>query len=187
MSRQSLCPLCEEGHLQEHIGKTSVEYRGQKALLDSCFSVCDACGSETATPAQVRTNKRTMMAFKKSVDGLLTGSEVRALREKWGITQSRAAQLFGGGPVAFSKYESDDVMQSEAMDKLLRVAAALPEVVTALKQLSGLERAHASARWAVLESQVIAQTGTRVSQAHLRLVTRRMLADPNDSTVRQYA
>jgi HTH-type transcriptional regulator/antitoxin MqsA len=61
-----------------------------------------------------------MVAFKKEVDGLLTGAQVRALRERLGINQSEAAKIFGGGLVAFSKYESDDVSQSEAMDKLLR-------------------------------------------------------------------
>jgi HTH-type transcriptional regulator/antitoxin MqsA len=37
------------------------------------------------------------------------------------MTQGQAAKLFGGGPVAFTKYENDDVMQSEAMDTLLRL------------------------------------------------------------------
>ena len=66
-------------------------------------------------------NKRGIMAFRKSVDGLLTGAEICALREKYKLTQSHAAKLFGGGPVAFSKYENDDVAQSEAMDNLLRL------------------------------------------------------------------
>ena len=67
-----------------------------------------------------------MVAFKKRVDGLLTGSEVKSLRERLGLRQSDAARIFGGGPVVFSKYESDDVAQSEAMDRLLRVATEVP-------------------------------------------------------------
>ena len=61
------------------------------------------------------------MAFRKSVDGLLTGTEICALRDKYKLTQGQAAKLFGGGPVAFSKYENDDVSQSESMDTLLRL------------------------------------------------------------------
>ena len=61
------------------------------------------------------------MAFRKSVDSLLTGAEITALRAKYQLTQAQAARLFGGGPVAFSKYENDDVAQSEAMDALLRL------------------------------------------------------------------
>ncbi|HEC06256.1 MAG TPA: type II toxin-antitoxin system MqsA family antitoxin, partial [Thiolapillus brandeum] len=75
-----------------------------------------------------------MVAFKKQVDGLLSGAEVRALREKLGLSQADAAKVFGGGPVAFSKYESDDVAQSEAMDKLLRLAAEIPAAFEVLAQ-----------------------------------------------------
>lgn len=132
MTDQTLCPLCEEGYLHEHSGKVKVEYHGNTALLDSRYSLCDFCGAEQAAADQVRHNKRTMIAFKKTVDGLLSGSQVRAIRERFGITQSQAALIFGGGPVAFSKYESDDVMQSEAMDKLLRLADKIPEAFKCL-------------------------------------------------------
>lgn len=128
MNTETLCPICAEGYLHSHVEKNLVEYNGIKKELDSHFSVCDGCGSETALPEQTRLNKRLMVAFKKEVDGLLTGQEVRRLREQLKISQSRAAQIFGGGPVAFSKYESDDVTQSEAMDKLLRLCIEVPGV-----------------------------------------------------------
>lgn len=121
------CPICEEGSLSERVEKNRVRYKGVEAELDLRFSVCDSCGSDQSDVRQTRLNKRYMVAFKKQVDGLLTGSEVKSVREKLGLTQSEAARIFGGGPVAFSKYESDDVAQSEAMDRLLRVAVEVPE------------------------------------------------------------
>lgn len=136
--KNALCPICEEGHLVAGLETSEAEYRGVSRELPLHYSECDVCGSETATAEQTRTNKRAMMAFKKEVDGLLTGAAVRALREKLGISQAQAAQIFGGGPVAFSKYESDDVAQSEAMDKLLRLAAALPEAFTRLATEAGV-------------------------------------------------
>ena len=126
MKRDLRCPICEEGNLLERIGKNRVDYKGETADLDLYFSVCSCCGSEQANAQQVRTNKRQMVAFKKRVNGLLAGSEVKSVRERLELKQSDAAKIFGGGPVAFSKYESDDVTQSEAMDKLLRVAAEVP-------------------------------------------------------------
>lgn len=68
------------------------------------------------------------------MDGLLTGAQIRTLRESLGLTQAQAARIFGGGPVAFSKYEHDDVTQSDAMDKLLRVANAVPEALAHLER-----------------------------------------------------
>ncbi len=147
MSTNGQCPLCEEGQLHEYTEKTTVNYHGHTAQLDSYYAVCDACDAEQATADQVRRNKRTMMAFKKSVDGLLSGSQVRLLREQLRITQTQAAQIFGGGPVAFSKYESDDVMQSEAMDKLLRLAAAVPEAFEHLVREAGITLSAHQPQW----------------------------------------
>jgi len=79
MSSKNLCPVCGEGHLHEQVDQLEVEYRGEKSLRNCLFSVCDTCGSETATAAQVRSNKQDTIAFRKSVDGLLAGAEVIAI------------------------------------------------------------------------------------------------------------
>jgi HTH-type transcriptional regulator/antitoxin MqsA len=96
------CPICGEGHLSEMTGSNPVEYGGRTAELPLLYSVCDVCGSEQAGAAQTRANKRAMIAFRKQVDGQLTGIEVRALRERLGLNQAQAAQIFGGGRSAGS-------------------------------------------------------------------------------------
>jgi len=134
-----ICPICGEGQLKDSVVKNTVEYKGETTDLDMRFSVCNACGSEQANKDQLRANKRAMNAFKKKVDGLLRGEEVRRIRKHLHISQVEAASIFGGGPVAFSKYESDVVAQSDAMDKLLRVAADLPDAYEYLLKKSGVE------------------------------------------------
>lgn len=134
---ETLCPICEAGPLVPETAENEVTYKGHTRTLPLLMSVCQACGSEQASGQQVRDNKRAMLAFRKEVDGLLTGAELRALRERLGITQTQAAQLFGGGPVAFSKYENDDVAQSEAMDRLVRLAAAVPAALQWLAHRAG--------------------------------------------------
>lgn len=167
----NLCAICGEGHLHPHVGKNHVEYKGQLAELDLHYSLCDACGSEQSDAGQLRTNKRAMAAFKKRVDGLLTGAEVRALREKLGLNQAEAAQVFGGGPVAFSKYESDDVAQSEAMDKLLRLAVELPAAFEMLVRRAGLERIAAVENWQVTMGWSELGTEPSAKRPTLRLVS----------------
>ena len=102
------------------------------------FAECDACGSEITGDADSRANKRAVLAFRKSVDGVLTGAETRALREKYSITQDQAARLFGGGPKAFSKYEADDVAHAAAMDTLLRLALRSEDTFWELVALKGM-------------------------------------------------
>lgn len=121
MNDKTLCPICGEGHVTHHVDQIEAEYKGHKSLIASHYQLCDACGSDFAGAAEMRANKRAMLAFRKQVDGLLAGAEILALRKRYGLTQPQAARLFGGGPVAFSKYENDDVAHSEAMDKLLRL------------------------------------------------------------------
>lgn len=121
MDIKELCPICGEGHVTDHVEQVESEYKDRKALLPLHYRLCDTCHSDFAGALEGKLNKRAIMAFRKSVDGLLTGAEICALREKYKLTQTQAARLFGGGPVAFSKYENDDVSQSEAMDSLLRL------------------------------------------------------------------
>ncbi|MFM7331781.1 MAG: type II toxin-antitoxin system MqsA family antitoxin, partial [Brachymonas sp.] len=129
---QELCPLCGEGHVSTHSEMVENEYKGQKAMLPLMFKQCDACGSDFAGAAESKLNRRSLMAWRKQIDGLLTGEEITALRKQYKLTQEQAARLFGGGPVAFSKYENDDVSQSEAMDTLLRLVRRSHESFWAL-------------------------------------------------------
>jgi HTH-type transcriptional regulator/antitoxin MqsA len=121
MNTQETCPLCGEGHVTGQVQEVEAEYKGHKAMLPLHYRLCDHCLSDFAGAEESRRNKRVLLAFRKQVDGLLTGVEIAALRKQYGLTQAQAARLFGGGPVAFSKYENDDVAQSEAMDTLLRL------------------------------------------------------------------
>jgi HTH-type transcriptional regulator/antitoxin MqsA len=139
MKNKEICPICGEGHLEQLVDKNPVEYKGHTTELNSHYSICDSCGCEQASARELRDNKRAMLAFKKEVDGLLTGEEIRKIRSFLGITQNEAATIFGGGTVAFSKYENNDVVQSASMDRLLRVANEVPEAFNVLVKKVGIQ------------------------------------------------
>jgi HTH-type transcriptional regulator/antitoxin MqsA len=139
MSEKTLCPACGEGHLTLRHENTVAEYKGHKGTVSTLLAECDVCGSELAGDAESRANKRAVLSFRKTVDGLLTGEEIRAIREKYQLTQAQAAKLLGGGPVAFSKYENDDVAHSDAMDNLLRLVRRSEEAYWELVEEKQLE------------------------------------------------
>lgn len=139
MSIKEKCPICGEGNLLSRVGRNAVSYKGRSEEINLYFSECDCCGCEQAAPAELRKNKKEMALFKKRVDGFLTGAQIRAFRRKLRITQKEAAKIFGGGPVAFSKYESDSVVQSGSMDKLIRIAMEVPAAWEKLCALSGMK------------------------------------------------
>jgi len=138
MKTNELCSICGEGHVTSHVDQVESEYRGTKALVPMHYKTCDACGSDFAEIDESRLNKRAVLAFRKSIDGLLTGTEICALRDRYEINQKQASRLFGGGPVAFSKYENDDVAHSESMDKLLRLVLKSEHAFWALVEQAGM-------------------------------------------------
>lgn len=141
MTARESCPICGEGHVTTHEEKVVHDYNGTVGEVKRLYQCCDACGSEFSGAAEAKQNKRCIIEFRKRVDGLLTGKEVAAIRTRLDLKKNEAAKLFGGGPVAFSKYESDDVAQSVAMDRLLRIVAAVPEAFEALKALASSDTA----------------------------------------------
>ena len=99
------------------------------------YRLCNVCTSDFAGAPESKLNRRALMAFRKRVDELLTGAEITALRKQYKLTQGQAARRFGGGPVAFSKYENDDVAHSESMDNLLRLVRLVRRSAEAFWQL----------------------------------------------------
>lgn len=136
--KQRICSACGEGRLEPKETTQHVEHAGVQGTIPLHYAVCDTCGSEIAEAPEARANKRAMTAFRKRADGLLTGSEMRQVRRELGLTQAQAAQLFGGGKVAFSRYENDDITQSEAMDSLVRLCLAHPANLALLAAHKGI-------------------------------------------------
>lgn len=180
MNDKELCPICGEGHVTDHVDQVESEYKGTTAMLPMHYQICDTCHSDFAGAAEGKKNKRAVLAFRKSVDGLLTGAEIVALRKQYRLTQDQAAKLFGGGPVAFSKYENDDVAHSEAMDTLLRLVLESPEAFwtlaqqknmcaeLSLKQPNAARRTFRTSKTNVIyiESWIDAPSKTHTAQTH---------------------
>ena len=63
----------------------------------------------------------------------MTPDWIRAIRERLELTQEEAGALLGGGPRAFTKYESGSMKPRAAASNLLRVLEAHPEAVWVLR------------------------------------------------------
>lgn len=128
------CEACGEGNLHSQTSWNEVEYKGRKGKIRHHHSVCDVCGADLADTEEMRHNRREWRRFCKEVDNVPLGKEIAAMRKLHGLTQEEAGRLFGGGPVAFSKYENDDLIPDEAMANLLYMAIHHPEIVSWLPE-----------------------------------------------------
>jgi HTH-type transcriptional regulator/antitoxin MqsA len=140
VNETNICPVCEEGQLHESHYEGDFKHNGKTLhVVDlECYH-CEECGADPVFEDQIRRNHRKVADAKRRDDGLLLGHEVRAIREHLHLSQSEAADLFGGGANAFSKYERGDVLQSKPMDRLLRIAARYPFLINSLREECGLE------------------------------------------------
>lgn len=133
--QDALCPACGAGQTVRNIEVQPFEYRGVTLHAEDICMVCETCGTEIATPEDMRLSTRAQQRARKTYDGVLTGDEIRRFRDSFGLSQEVAAKLFGGGKVAFSKYENDDVIQSTAMESLLRLCIDAPENIARLAEI----------------------------------------------------
>ena len=62
----------------------------------------------------------------------MTPEEIRAIRESLGLSQVQAGELLGGGPRAFSKYESGTIKPTASVVNLLRLLETDPAAIETL-------------------------------------------------------
>ena len=130
-----LCDACCEGRLHPKSSNEAAENKDIQGQFVIHYSVCDVCNAEIIDAADSLRNKREWVRLKKRVDNIPLGAEIMEMRRKHNLTQPIAAAIFGGGPVAFSKYENDDLIPDEAMVSLLKLAIAFPNTVRRLAEI----------------------------------------------------
>lgn len=127
------CPVCNTANPEIISYSDTVDFRGMELDVENLHeSKCRNCGHKWSTTEQRSYNNAIMRDAYiivrdeiRAKDGLLAGHEIAHLREFFRLNQREAATLFGGGYNAFNKYESGEVLQSFAMDRLLRLSAAV--------------------------------------------------------------
>ncbi len=132
------CTECGSSDFEIRIESDESQRNGQSYTVDVEYSICRQCGNIVIFSEQIKRNDCVVRDAWRKIDGLLTAQEIVALRNTLGLTQQDAAKVFGGGPNAFSKYERSEVIQSIAMDKLMRAALAVPDMFIWLKQQAKL-------------------------------------------------
>jgi HTH-type transcriptional regulator / antitoxin MqsA len=136
---KTVCPVCDEGRLTEEVYVGEIHHNGAKLMvsgLERCR--CDTCAADPVLAEQIKRNQLRIADARRTVDGLLCAQEIRAAREAMQLSQAQAAEIFGGGANAFSKYERGEVAQSVAMDRLIRLTRDFPEAVQLLASYAGV-------------------------------------------------
>lgn len=127
-------PCCPETGTPLARGTRSrtIAYRGHQVTVDMPGWYSDRSDACIFTREDLRVSDRALATLKAKAQNLAGPDEVRDFRRKFGLTQTEAGRVLGGGVRAFQKYESGEVTTSRSMTNLLRVVSRHPEELVSM-------------------------------------------------------
>ncbi len=128
------CPKCRQAAVypERMLFQTEVRHDGRTYPLeipDLEVPRCRSCGKEVISHA---VDDAVLRALRSHLH-LLTPQQIRERREALGLSGTKLAECLGVAQETISRWETAALIQSRAMDNLLRVYFAFPEVRAALR------------------------------------------------------
>ena len=128
------CRACGGGPLSRETRPTTFEYRGQTLSYDQPGEWCAQCGEGFLDPSDSAATARLISDFQAKIDGRLTTGDILRIRRKLKLTQKEAGELIGGGPNAFSRYETGKSYPARGTENFLRLLDRHPQFIEELRQ-----------------------------------------------------
>ena len=128
------CPLCGAAELIHDTRDIPYTYKGETTILKSTGDFCPACGESIHDAEDSERVMSEMRAFSRQVNAAIVDPEfIVKVRKKLALDQREAAEIFGGGVNAFSRYETGKTKPPLALVKLLKVLDLHPELLEEIK------------------------------------------------------
>jgi HTH-type transcriptional regulator/antitoxin MqsA len=111
----------------------TLTYKDESITFDMPGWYSDSSDESIHTGQDMLVSDRALNRLKARSEGLLEPEGIRRIRKKLGLSQTAAGQVIGGGPRAFQKYESGDLLPSRAISSALKLLDHDPKALTVLK------------------------------------------------------
>jgi HTH-type transcriptional regulator / antitoxin MqsA len=123
------CPACGAASLESDTRDLPYVYKGEATVIAAVSGdYCAICGECVVSADQSALVSDAMLAFNKRVNGsMVDPAFIVSVRKKLKLDQREAAEVFGGGVNAFSRYENGKTKPPVALVKLLKVLDRHPE------------------------------------------------------------
>lgn len=114
------CISCMEEHEVQTVNiEEAGTFKGERVTFNAVYEYCANSGEYYETEEMMRINSLAQKdAYRKRV-GLLTSGEIKAIREKYAISQKDFSEILGWGMATITRYENHQV-QDRAHDDILR-------------------------------------------------------------------
>lgn len=129
------CPSCATAELVRDTRDMPYTYKGESTILPAVSGdFCPACGEVVLDSAESARTSAAMLAFNKQVNAAIVDPGfIAGVRKKLALDQREAAEIFGGGVNAFSRYENGKTKPPLALVKLLKVLDRHPDLLDEVK------------------------------------------------------
>ncbi|MCY1300444.1 Antitoxin MqsA [compost metagenome] len=129
------CPVCGGAVLVHDTRDLPYNYKGESAVIPGVEGdYCPACGESVLDATEAQRVSAAMLAFNKQVNAsIVDPGFIAGVRKKLALDQREAAELFGGGANAFSRYETGKTKPPLALVKLFQVLDRHPELLNEIR------------------------------------------------------
>ncbi|MDO8207511.1 MAG: type II toxin-antitoxin system MqsA family antitoxin [Gallionella sp.] len=129
------CPTCGAANLVHDTRDVPYTYKGESTVLTAVTGeYCPACDESILDATESRRTMDLMLAFNKQINAAIVDPAFIAnVRKKLALDQREAAEIFGGGANAFSRYENGKTKPSLALVKLLKVLDRHPDLLNEVR------------------------------------------------------
>ena len=119
------CP--NDGEAMEFgVKEITIKYKCLSKSVKMPGWYCPKCDEAIYSGKDLKATDRALNELKAQHEGLLAPEEIRRIRKKLHLTQKDAGILIGGGPRAFQKYESGELLPSRAIVSALKLLDSNP-------------------------------------------------------------
>jgi HTH-type transcriptional regulator / antitoxin MqsA len=119
--------------MSRDVRPVTLEYKDETITFDMPGWYGEGSDEGIHTGKDLKVSDRMLNLLKARHEGLLEPDEIRRIRKKLRMTQESAGQIIGGGPRAFQKYESGDLLPSRAINSALVLLDHDPEALNVLR------------------------------------------------------
>ena len=129
------CPICGAAELVHDTRDLPYTYKGETTIIAGVTGeFCPACAESILDAAESNRVMREMGAFSRQVNAAIVDPAfIASVRKKLDLDQREAAEIFGGGVNAFSRYENGKTKPPLALVKLLKVLDRHPDLLEEVK------------------------------------------------------
>ena len=129
------CPVCGDAELIHDTRDLPYTYKGETKTIPAVTGDhCPACSEVILDREHGDRNSEWVGIFQRQVNAaFVSPSFITDIRKKLDPDQREAAEIFGGGVNAFSRYETGKTKPPLALVKLLKVLDKHPELLAEIR------------------------------------------------------